>query len=52
MEAYINGVKTTLTSGTNTFNIDGFTVTANGVFEAANEGERVTFDKRWMRIRS
>lgn len=46
MEAYINGVKTTLTSGTNTFNIDGFTVTANGVFEAANEGERVTFDKK------
>lgn len=46
MEAYINGVKTTLTSGTNTFNIDGFTVTANGVFEAANESERVTFDKK------
>lgn len=46
MEAYINGVKTTLTSGTNTFNIDGFTVTANGVFTAANESERVTFDKK------
>ena len=46
MEAYINGVKTTLTSGTNTFNIDGFTVTANGVFEAANENERVTFDAK------
>lgn len=46
MEAYINGVKTTLTSGTNTFNIDGFTVTANGVFPAANESERVTFDKK------
>ena len=46
MEAYINGVKTTLTSGTNTFNIDGFTVTANGTFEAANENERVTFDKK------
>ncbi|WP_346705431.1 flagellar filament capping protein FliD [uncultured Agathobaculum sp.] len=46
MEAYINGVKTTLTSGTNTFNIDGFTVTANGTFEADNEGERVTFDKK------
>lgn len=46
MEAYINGVKTTLTSGTNTFNIDGFTVTANGTFEATNESERVTFDKK------
>lgn len=46
MEAYINGVKTTLTSGTNTFNIDGFKVTANGVFKADNEGERVTFDAK------
>lgn len=46
MEAYINGVKTTLTSGTNTFDIDGFKVTANGTFEATNESERVTFDKK------
>lgn len=46
MEAYINGVKTTLTSGTNTFDIDGFKVTANGTFTADNEGERVTFDKK------
>lgn len=46
MEAYINGVKTTLTSGTNTFDIDGFKVTANGTFKAANAGERVTFDKK------
>ena len=46
MTAYINGVKTTLTSGTNTFNIDGFTVTANGKFKADNESERVSFDKK------
>lgn len=46
MEAYINGVKTTLTSGTNTFDIDGFKVTANGTFEATNESERVSFDKK------
>lgn len=46
MEAYINGVKTTLTSGTNTFDIDGFKVTANGTFTADNESERVTFDKK------
>lgn len=43
MEAYINGVKTTLTSGTNTFNIDGFTVTANGTFTT---GDRVSFDAK------
>lgn len=42
MEAYVNGVKTTLTSGTNTFDIDGFKVTANGTFEATNASERVT----------
>lgn len=46
MEAYVNGVKTTLTSGTNTFDIDGFKVTANGTFEATNVSERVTFDKK------
>ena len=46
MTAYINGVKTTLTSGTNTFNIDCFTVTANGKFKADNESERVSFDKK------
>ena len=46
MEAYINGVKTTLTSGTNTFDIDGFKVTANGTFEATSASERVTFDKK------
>ena len=46
MEAYVNGVKTTLTSGTNTFDIDGFKVTANGTFEATNASERVTFDKK------
>lgn len=48
MTALINGVETTLTSGTNTFNIDGFTVTANGKFEATpgNENEYVSFDKK------
>ena len=46
MEVYVNGVKTTLTSGTNTFDIDGFKVTANGTFEATNGSERVTFDKK------
>lgn len=48
MTALINGVKTELTSGTNTFNIDGFTVTANGTFQAAagNENEYVSFDKK------
>lgn len=46
MTAYINGVERTLTSGTNTFNIDGFTVTANGTFKADNESERVSFDKK------
>lgn len=48
MTALINGVETTLTSGTNTFNIDGFTVTANGTFEATpgNENEYVSFDKK------
>lgn len=46
MEVYVNGVKTTLTSGTNTFDIDGFKVTANGTFEATNASERVTFDKK------
>lgn len=46
MTAYINGVETKLTSGTNTFNIDGFTVTANGTFTAANENERVSFDAK------
>lgn len=46
MTAYINGVQKTLTSGTNTFNIDGFTVTANGTFEAKNANERVTFDAK------
>nr|WP_297274293.1 flagellar filament capping protein FliD [uncultured Agathobaculum sp.] len=43
MTAIINGVATQLTSGTNTFNIDGFTVTANGTF---SEGESVTFDAK------
>lgn len=43
MTALINGVKTELTSGTNTFNIDGFTVTANGKFDS---GESVSFDKK------
>lgn len=48
MTALINGVETTLTSGTNTFNIDGFTVTANGTFKATpgNENEYVSFDKK------
>lgn len=48
MTALINGVEKTLTSGTNTFNIDGFTVTANGTFQAAagNENEYVSFDKK------
>ena len=46
MTAYINGVETTLTSGTNTFNIDGFTVTANGTFTAANANERVSFESK------
>lgn len=46
MTAYINGVKTTLTSGTNTFNIDGFTVTANGTFTANDTSDRVSFDSK------
>lgn len=46
MTVYINGVETVLTSGTNTFDIDGFKVTANGVFKADNESERVSFDKK------
>ena len=46
MTAYINGVETVLTSGTNTFDIDGFKVTANGTFKAENGGERVSFDKK------
>lgn len=46
MTAYINGVEKTLTSGTNTFNIDGFTVTANGTFTAADVNERVSFDAK------
>lgn len=48
MTVLINGVEKTLTSGTNTFNIDGFTVTANGTFPAAagNENEYVSFDKK------
>lgn len=46
MTAYINGVKTVLTSGTNTFDIDGFKVTANGTFKAENGSERVSFDKK------
>lgn len=46
MTAYINGVKTDLTSGTNTFDIDGFKVTANGTFKAENNSERVSFDKK------
>ncbi|MDR3765460.1 MAG: flagellar filament capping protein FliD [Butyricicoccus sp.] len=45
MTAYINGVKTTLTSATNTFNIDGFNVTANGTF-TAETGERVSFNSK------
>lgn len=46
MTALINGVSTTLTSGTNTFDIDGFKVTANGKFEATQENEYVTFDAK------
>lgn len=46
MTAYINGVETTLTSGTNTFNIDGFTVKANGTFKATNSNERVSFESK------
>lgn len=46
MTAYINGVEKTLISGTNTFNIDGFTVTANGTFTAADVNERVSFDAK------
>lgn len=45
MVAYINGVKTTLTSSTNTFDIDGFKVSANGTFTAEN-GERVSFNAK------
>ena len=46
MTAYINGVETVLTSGTNTFDIDGFKVTANGTLKAENGSERVSFDKK------
>lgn len=45
MTAYINGVEKTLTSATNTFDIDGFKVTANGTFTAEN-GERVSFNAK------
>lgn len=43
MNVSINGQNFDLTSGTNTFNIDGFTVTANGTFTS---GESVSFDKK------
>ena len=46
MTALINGVSTTLTSGTNTFDIDGFKVTANGKFETTQENEYVSFDAK------
>lgn len=39
MTALINGVERELTSGTNAFNIDGFTVTASGTFDAAAEND-------------
>ena len=39
MKAVINGVEQTLTSGTNTFNIDGFTVTASGTFDSVAEND-------------
>ena len=44
MKVTINGTEKTLTSGTNTFNIDGFSITANGVF-TAKAGDEVKFNK-------
>lgn len=45
MTAVINGVEQTLTSGTNTFNIDGFTVTASGTF-TKTDTDAVTFTSK------
>ena len=45
MTAMINGVEQTLTSGTNTFNIDGFTVTASGTF-TKTDTDAVTFTSK------
>lgn len=55
MVAYINGARTELSSGTNSFDIDGFTVTATGTFgETGEDGaitevaesDRITFNKK------
>ena len=51
MKAVINGVEQTLTSGTNTFNIDGFTVTASGTCptgaaDAGATADAVTFTSK------
>lgn len=44
MKVTINGTEKILTSGTNTFNIDGFSITASGVFEA-EASDAVKFNK-------
>ncbi len=46
MTAIINGSEVQLTSGTNTFNVDGMVITANGQFTAANDSEQVTFNAK------
>lgn len=46
MTAIINGSEVKLTSGTNTFNVDGMVVTANGTFSATNASEQVTFNAK------
>lgn len=46
MTAVINGSEVQLTSGTNTFNVDGMVITANGQFTAANDSEQVTFNAK------
>ena len=45
MTAVINGKEKTLTSDTNTFNIDGMSITVNGEFEVQGNDTAVTFNK-------
>ncbi len=43
--ALINGTEKTLTSDTNTFNIDGMSITVNGAFQVQGNETAVTFNK-------
>ena len=45
MTAVINGTEQTLTSATNTFNIDGMSITVNGAFQGQGNETAVTFNK-------